>query len=560
MAEERFWSRRIADELWSGVVTPLSFTLLAGPMTESMVRHRLERAGLAQLAAEPVFRLSHGRVYVNASLVAAAMAEIPSAFLSDGLLDLLPPELRARLRATSRGILSPSVATILVRLGLHERDWLPWARADLFDRAAASIGSDLAALAPPRDADGRALLRAIECVQARLGAYLEVVSWGMIYAYVFFHLTAQLLARWLPDEDATATMSTLTKGLSGIRTFEIHDELVACATLARHDPELASAMQRDPQGVAAASVGGGAGVLGARVRRLLDQHGHRFAGRDLSYPTWREEPSIVIEMIARLAAEAGGRDAGDARRAAHAALVQRTADRVGGGFGGTVKRLLFERLLAWCERYYALRENMRYHADLFLAALRYLALAAADRLVAARTLTERDDVFYLEADELRAALDGATDSHALGGVAARRRAEYRTYEASEAPESLLGDDAPPLPARPRATRARTQALQGLGVSPGRAAGAARVVRSLDDLHAVRAGDVIVAASTDPSWTSLLALAGALVLEMGGLLSHGAIVARELGIPAVVNVADATRLLATGDHVVVDGAAGTIATG
>src|SRR5690606_31337928 len=156
---------------------------------------------------------------------------------------------------------------------------------------------------------------------------------------------------------------------------------------------------------------------------------------------------------------------------------------------------------------------------------------AADRLVVAGTLTERDDVFYLEADELRAALDGATDSHALGGVAARRRAEYRTYEASEAPENLLGDDAPPLPARPRAaTRARTQALQGLGVSPGRAAGAARVVRSLDDLHAVRAGDVIVAASTDPSWTSLLALAGALVLEMGGLLSHGAIVARELGIP------------------------------
>jgi hypothetical protein len=145
VAEERFWSRRIADELWSGVVTPLSFTLLAGPMTESMVRHRLERAGLALLAAEPVFRLSHGRVYVNASLVAAAMAEIPSAFLSDGLLDLLPPELRARLRATSRGILSPSVATILVRLGLHERDWLPWARADLFDCAAASIGSDLAA-------------------------------------------------------------------------------------------------------------------------------------------------------------------------------------------------------------------------------------------------------------------------------------------------------------------------------------------------------------------------------------------------------------------------------
>ena len=69
--------------------------------------------------------------------------------------------------------------------------------------------------------------------------------------------------------------------------------------------------------------------------------------------------------------------------------------------------------------------------------------------------------------------------------------------------------------------------------------------------------MIVAAATDPSWTSLLAVGGAIVLEMGGLLSHGAIVARELGIPAVVNVAHATRLLATGDRIVVDGRAGTV---
>jgi pyruvate,water dikinase len=96
------------------------------------------------------------------------------------------------------------------------------------------------------------------------------------------------------------------------------------------------------------------------------------------------------------------------------------------------------------------------------------------------------------------------------------------------------------------------------VSPGRAVGRARVVHSVDDLKDVRAGEVIVAAATDPSWTSLLAVGGALVLEMGGLLSHGAIVARELGIPAVVNVAQATRVLVTGDRVVVDGHAGTVA--
>jgi pyruvate,water dikinase len=84
-----------------------------------------------------------------------------------------------------------------------------------------------------------------------------------------------------------------------------------------------------------------------------------------------------------------------------------------------------------------------------------------------------------------------------------------------------------------------------------------VVRTVDELQALRAGEVIVAPMTDPSWTSLLALGGALVLEIGGLLSHGAIVARELGIPAVVDVTSATALLATGDLLAVDGSAGTV---
>jgi pyruvate,water dikinase len=103
-----------------------------------------------------------------------------------------------------------------------------------------------------------------------------------------------------------------------------------------------------------------------------------------------------------------------------------------------------------------------------------------------------------------------------------------------------------------------QALLGVGVSPGRAVGDARIVRELRDLEAVRRGEVIVAAATDPSWTSLLSLGGALVLEVGGMLSHGAIVARALGIPAVAEVARATSLLRTGDRVTVDGGSGRIA--
>lgn len=562
MSEERVWSRRIADELWSGVVTPLSFTMLADPMAEHMVRRRLENAGLVALSREPVFRLSASHVYVNASLIAEVMAEIPSVFLSDGLLDLLPVPLREPLRTRSRSVLSVSLAVIVARLGLHETAWMPWARADLFRDAASRIAADLATVAPAPNASDAALADAIERVRERLGSFLEVVSWGMIHAYVFFHLTGELIARWAPDLDAAATVSELTMGLGGIRTFEVHDEILACAALARADEGLRRDLARDPAGVAASCVAGGDGAFAAGIRTLLARHGHRFVARDLSQPTWREQPAIVVEMVRKLL-DSGMRESSEDRRAKRRQAVRRTGECIAAGLGGTVKRITFERVLGFCEQYYVVRENMRYHADLFLAALRFLALAAADRLAAAGAIDRIDDVFFLQVDELHARLVGnGEEPRVLAERAAARRGEHARFAATDPPECLFGDDGtvPEAVAYTRGVGDRVRsgaALSGVGVSPGVATGTVRVVRSLDELQDLEAGEIVVAAATDPSWTSMLAVAGAIVLEMGGPLSHGAIVARELAIPAVVNVANATRELVSGERVVVDGGRGSI---
>ena len=269
-------------------------------------------------------------------------------------------------------MLSVSLAVILARLGLHETAWMPWARADLFRDAASRIAADLAALAPAGSASDAALADAIERVRGRLGSFLEVVSWGMIHAYVFFHLTGELIARWAPDLDAAATVSELTMGLGGIRTFEVHDEILACAALARADEGLRRDLARDPAGVAASCVAGGGGAFAAGIRTLLARHGHRFVARDLSQPTWREQRAIVVEMVRKLL-DSGMRESSEDRRARRRQAVRRTGECIAAGLGGTVKRIAFERVLGFCEQYYVVRENMRYHADLFLAALRFLA-------------------------------------------------------------------------------------------------------------------------------------------------------------------------------------------
>jgi phosphohistidine swiveling domain-containing protein len=554
------WSRRIADELWSGVVTPLTYTMLADRMAEHLARRRLVRAGLGKASTRPVFRLVRGHVYVNASLVAEVMKEIPHSFVSEGLLELLPAILRDEVRSSRRPVLSAQTIGTVLQLTRSERAWMPWSRGELFRREAASVLAELPNLAL-RPGDGpQAILAGMSRVQARLAGYLEVVSWGMIYAFVFFHLTAQLLERWAPEE--RASMAQLTSGLPGIRTFEVHDELLACAALSRED----GALRRDVLGSTAAETiararSGRLGLFGDALLGVLARHGHRLTGRDLSFPTWRERPEVVVEMIQKLMR--GGplptaRERSDRREE----LLGRVLRRISTGLGGTLRREIFLRGLSWCQEYYAVRENMRYHADGFLAALRAFALSAADRLGAVGALSRREDVFYLTEPELRSALatlspDGAVPD-SLARDAAARWSEYLEFRTSPPPEVLVGDArvaAAEVPARRRG--AEGVSLRGLGVSPGRVEGSARVVRSVEELQALRAGEVIVAATTDPSWTSLLALGGALVLEVGGLLSHGAIVARELGIPAVVDVAAATSLVATGDVLAVDGSAGTV---
>jgi pyruvate,water dikinase len=551
------WSRRIADELWSGVVSPLTFSLLAEEMTEHMVRRRLEQAGLRELSRRPVFRLVRGHVYVNASLMAEVMAELPSLVLSDGVRALLPDELRSGLEKQRRGILDPRTVATIARLTWNERDWAPWSRAASFRAEAARVGRELSGFRVDPRASGAEIATEMEALRGRLGQFLEVVSWGMIYAYVFFHLLAHLQREWLPTE--RESIAGLLAGIPGIRTFEVHEELLAVAARLREDPKLRTAVLDAPAStVAERAAQGDLGDFGRDFRSLLERHGHRLVARDLAFPTWRERPSVLVEMVRRLAAS-GGEDAA-CRQARRSERLRRIDAELSRGFGGTLRWAAFRTVLHLCEQYYAVRENMRYHADYFLAALRGLALEAGGRLVVAGALADRDDVFYLRMDELSAALreNGAPR---VGTVAAGRRREYEADRGVAPPEVLWAGEAafPELEAAVCGPQAETDAavLHGVAASPGSIDGSVRVVRTAEELEAVLPGEVIVATATDPTWTSFLALASGLVLEVGGLLSHGAIIARELGIPAVVDVSGATSVLTTGERVRIDGGDGLV---
>jgi rifampicin phosphotransferase len=201
------------------------------------------------------------------------------------------------------------------------------------------------------------------------------------------------------------------------------------------------------------------------------------------------------------------------------------------------------------------RELPKYYIVLVLAQARQQLAAVGARLAAAGRLAAAEDVFFLDLGEAAAGLHGQD----LRAVVTHRRQTYgRELRRGHIPRVLLSDGTEPEAATPPPMTFTDGGLVGTAASAGAVTGQARVV--LDPTGAqLQPGEILVAPSTDPGWTPLFLTAGGLVMEMGGANSHGAVVAREYGIPAVVGVANATSLITTGQQLTVDGSRGLIST-
>jgi phosphohistidine swiveling domain-containing protein len=183
---------------------------------------------------------------------------------------------------------------------------------------------------------------------------------------------------------------------------------------------------------------------------------------------------------------------------------------------------------------------------------RAAARRIGDDLAAAHRLDDPDDVFFLTVAE---AIDPAMSGHLE--VVAQRRATHAAYRRLAIPGSWSATPAPvPIEIADTGGLPDADTVAGVGVSSGVVTGTARVLMT-PDFAAVEPGEILVAPHTDPSWSSVMFLSAGLVVDIGGALSHTALVARELGLPCVVNTGDGTRRIRTGDRIRVDGGSGAV---
>jgi pyruvate,water dikinase len=285
----------------------------------------------------------------------------------------------------------------------------------------------------------------------------------------------------------------------------------------------------------------------ATLRAFLASHGyHGFSEGDLARPSWREDATALESTIEAYRARREDRSpaADDARRRRD--RRQAESELLSGA--GMLGRTRANAVLGLASRHIPLREVGKV---CFLQAIdvgRCAARALGEALADHGELDRPDDVYFLTFDELVGGVPAAARE-----LVAERRDLHARYGELDLPQSWVGTPEP-ISASPDDSEAVE--VRGLPVFPGIVEGRVVVVQN-PSAEAFQEGDVLVCEFTDPSWVMVINLAAALVIDIGGAMSHGAIVARELGIPTVIGTADGTKRLRTGDRVRVDAGAGTV---
>ena len=510
------WTRKIAAEVIPGTIRPLTWSINR-PLTCG-VWGEIFRVVLGDRARgldfEATATLHHAHAYFNATLLGDIFRRmgLPAEsleFLTRGAKFSRPP-----LGSTLRNV--PGLVR-LVRRELKLEKQFNQASQAVFDPALA----ELAAVSRESLSPGE-LLNRID----RVLDLLERVTYYNILGPLSFALRRALLQ--VPEASLTPGQNAEIAALEALRAIaqDIRQLLSA--------PELASITDASSLMTALAESTDGEPLL-QEISRFIDEYGYLSpVGTDIAVATWQENPGPVRELLAQFVRQPPPPKAAAApAQGGKTALVQRRLDLKG------QVNTLYNRLLA---------------------ELRWSILALATQWQQQGYLTARDDIFFLTLEEIRERVlgDGTPAWSGMRGRIGDRKTQYDQDQHLPVVPYLVFGNAPPsreVALAPGATV--QQKLTGIGASAGVVAGPVLVVTQLEAVAATEGPFILVVPYTDAGWAPLLARAQGLIAEVGGRLSHGAIIAREYGIPAVMDVTNATQRLHTGQWVRLNGETGIV---
>lgn len=541
--DDQEWTSANVQEVLPGLLTPLTMSMFM-QMQHASYTAMYQQLGLADPDEFPLsFGFFYNRAFLNLTtgrmITARSLGGDPQS-LEHRFLGGEPGE--ARMEHSFRlwrYRLRSAVPGLRLLLGAHRR-------ADRAERATLAVEAREASIDPAALSDeeiDERTRRLAEFSARVFRAHLAATSCSGLG----FESVARMLRPVLGDE-TESQLPTLFSGMREVESarisldmWELSRAAIAHGLAGRLDD--AAFDPRDP----ALPVG-----WHEAFNAFLRRHGHRGINEvDPASHPWREDPAPVIRTIAAyvsLPDEQSPAATLDRQAQERERLTAELAQRM-----PAVQRPLFRWILRRAQGWVALRERTK---SIFVRAARigdpYLR-ETQRRFLDRGIIQEPADFFFLTVDEVSSILHG-TIPPGLGDRIVRRRREYERNRHVRLPERFCGH---PEPLEPDLAHHAGEVLRGTGVSPGIVTARARVILDPTTDGPMQPGEVLVAPVTDAGWTPLFALAAGLVVDMGSALSHGSTVAREYGLPAVVNVRRGTTAIRTGDLITVNGSAGTV---
>jgi len=579
------WDNSNIAESYGGLSLPLTFSF-ARRAYEEVYRQfcRLMRVPEAKIEAHgQTFRrmlgLVRGRIYYNLLNWYRVLALLPGFKINRRFMEqmmgvkeslpdefefVIPPsggsfdERAFRLKPGLRTKLKDGAHLLITLGGLLANHFLLRSRIEAFyHRLDEALGEPRPAIEERRPDELAAHYRELE---GRLLTRWDAPLVNDFFAMIFMGLLRRLSERWFDD---SGLHNALLCGGGGVISAEPARRVRAMARLAAADDGFVKLLR--------------AGSLDEILRAMprvagfqtgCEDYLARFGDRcpdelKLESATLRDDPLPLLRSIGHLAGRRSLPDVdkpvNNARRAAE--------EKVRAAFKGRpLRRAIFSWILGGVRARVRERENLRFERTRLFGRVRRIFLELGRRFHALGLLAAPRDIFYLEVEEVLGFIEGAATTADLKSLVAVRQAEYARHAGMEAPADRFSTRGAVHHANTFQSGKTSQTSghnerageerRGLGCCPGVVRGRARVVR--DPRNAViHAGEILVAERTDPGWIMLFPSAAGLVVEHGSLLSHSAIVARELGLPAVVSVAGVTEWLQTGDEIELDGGAGVV---
>jgi len=359
----------------------------------------------------------------------------------------------------------------------------------------------------------------------------------------------EFLKKIMQVEDLDNVLNQLVTGSEGIISANQSILLVRLAGEANGDGKVLEALNGEIDS-AYNKLGG------TRFRQMLDEFLRDFGHRglyetDVESPRYSENPASVLKIVKNYldAGVTNPKEIMDRQKKIREDAISRVLKHIQ---KNRFKKTFLNRLENY-ERFLALREENRYHIVMVIALARRVYLEIGRRFAERGILEKQHDIFFLTIPEVQSLLTG--EKNDFKNIVNERKSERERNSRLHVPDVISGDVIPE--AVKEKVRETKKVFTGYAASPGIVQGRARVIHSPEEFGRFKPGEILVAPTTDPMWSTLFPVAKAVVTEMGGVLSHAAIVAREYGTPCVVNVKGIIDALEDGDLIEVDGKSGMI---